>query len=63
MALYHDNDATLDDLREAVETLEDTARVARRFLGSSHPFTVGTEDRVRSAQATLRARETPQEGA
>ena len=63
MALYHDDDATLDDLREAVATLEDTVRVARRFLGSSHPFTAGTEDRVRHAQATLSARETPQEGA
>ena len=63
MALYRDTGATLDDLREAVTTLEDTVRVARRFLGSSHPFTAGTEDRVRHAQATLSARETPQEGA
>jgi hypothetical protein len=63
MALYHDDDATLDDLREAVGTLVEVERIARRFLGSSHPFTAGTEDRVRIARAALRARETPQEGA
>ena len=32
-----DTGATLDDVREAVETLEDTARTARRVLGGAHP--------------------------
>ena len=31
--------ATLDDLREAVRTLEETERTARRVLGGAHPFT------------------------
>ena len=40
VALYHDNGATLDDVREAVTTLEDLARITRRVLGCTHP-TVG----------------------
>ena len=38
-ALYHDSTATLDDLREAVATLEESERIARRVLGGAHPFT------------------------
>ena len=38
-ALYDDPAATLDDLREAVSTLEDAGRTARRVLGGSHPLT------------------------
>ena len=38
-ALYRDPGATLDDLREAVTTLEETARTARRVLGAAHPTT------------------------
>ena len=40
MALYFDAAATLDDLREAVATLEDAERIARRVLGGAHPLTV-----------------------
>ena len=36
-ALYHDDSATLDDLREAVTTLEDAEPIARRVLGGAHP--------------------------
>ena len=61
MALYHDDDATLDDLREAVGTFEDTARIARRFLGGEHPTTRKIEHELRNARAALRARETPPE--
>ena len=43
MSLYENNDATLDDLREAVTTLEDTERTARRVLGGAHPITRGIE--------------------
>jgi len=55
--LYTDTSATLDDLREAVTTLEDTARTARRVLGGAHPFTAGIEQALRKARAALRARE------
>ena len=51
------NAATLDDLREAVETLEDTERTARRVLGGSNPTTASIEDELRDARAKLRARE------
>ena len=54
-----DPGATLDDLREAVTTLEETARIARRVLGGAHPTAVGIEHRLREARAALRARETP----
>ena len=57
MALYDDPGATLHDLREAVTTLEDMERIARRVLGGAHPLVVGIEGTLRAAQATLRARE------
>ena len=52
-----DDDATLDDLREAVSTLEDTERTARRVLGGAHPDVVGIEESLRWARKVLRARE------
>ena len=55
--------ATLDDLREAVTTLEPAERTARRVLGGANPITVAIERVLRNARAALRARETPQEGA
>ena len=58
--LYKDPDATLDDLREAVTTLEDTERTARRVFGGAHPLTKNIEETLRKARAALRARETPQ---
>ena len=58
-ALYVDPGAPLDDLREAVTTLEDAERIARRVLGGSHPTTGGIERALRSARTALRARETP----
>ncbi|CAH0373505.1 unnamed protein product [Pelagomonas calceolata] len=57
--LYKDDGATLDDVREAVTTLEDTGRIARRVLGGAHPTTTGIEDHLRVARAILRAREAP----
>ncbi len=56
VALYEDPAATLDELREAANTLEDTARIARRVLGPSHPILVGGNSIQRSlglAQARL----------
>ena len=60
--LYFDPTATLDDLREAVETLEELVRIARRVLGGAHPLTEGIEDELQDARAALRARETPPTG-
>ena len=38
-ALFVDPDATLANLSEAVTTLEETARTARRVLGGEYPLT------------------------
>ena len=56
-ALYKDANATLDDLREAVTTLEDAERIVRRVLGGAHPTTALIERNLRAARAALRARE------
>ena len=56
-ALYEDASATLDDLREAVTTLEEVEPIARRVLGGAHPTAVGLEQNLQQARATLRARE------
>ena len=61
-ALNNDPSATLDDLREAVTTIEETARIARRVLGGAHPLTSVIEGNLRCSRATLRARETPSSG-
>ena len=52
-SLYKDPAATLDDLREAVTTLEETARIARRVLGSTHPITRGVEQDLRKSNQAL----------
>ncbi|CAH0379140.1 unnamed protein product [Pelagomonas calceolata] len=54
-ALYKDNRATLDDLREAVSTLEDAERTARQVLGGVHPTTGEIERALRDARAALQA--------
>ena len=59
MTLHEDAGATLDDLREAVSTLEDTERFVRRVFGGAHPMTKGMELRLREAREALRARESP----
>jgi len=56
ITLYKDGSATLDDLREAVTTLEETERIARRVFGGAHPLTVEIERPLRAARAILRAR-------
>ena len=58
-ALSKDPAATLDDLHEAVTTLEDVQRIARRMLGGAHPTTERIADELQDARAALRARETP----
>ena len=57
-ALNNDPDATLDDVREAVTTLQDAGRTARRVMGGSNPTTVDIEGVLQIAQSHLRARET-----
>ena len=58
-ALYEDDAATLDDQREAVATLADAERIARRVLGGAPPTTVLIGRCLRASRAVLRARETP----
>ena len=55
-ALYLDDSATLDDLREAVTMLEDAERTGRRVLGGAHPFVTDIETSLARSQAALRAR-------
>ena len=61
-ALYKDPAATLDDLRDAVTTLEETERIARRVFGGAHPLSNSFEYHLLEARAVLRARETPGTG-
>ena len=57
IALCNDEGATFDDIHEAVTTLEETQRIARRVLGGTHPITDGIGYDLRMARATLTARE------
>ena len=56
--LYVDSGATLDDLREAVTTFEDTGRIARRVLGGAHPLTRALGKHLQNSRAALRVHET-----
>ena len=49
--------ATLDDVREAVTTLEDAGRIARRVFGGTHPLASAIERGLRSARDRLAIRE------
>ena len=51
------NAATLGDLREAVTTLEDAERIARRVLGGAHPLTTEYGHNLRTARGVLALRE------
>jgi hypothetical protein len=57
-ALYSDPAAALDDLREAVTTLEETERIARRVFGGQHPLATRIEGSLRKSRTVLRSRET-----
>ena len=46
-ALYKDDGATLDDLREAVTTLVEIEPIARRVLGGAHPLVEAIEWHLR----------------
>ena len=56
-ALCRDANSTLDDLREALETFEDTERTARRVFGDTHPLTEGIEGDLGRLRAALAASE------
>ena len=58
-ALYRDDGATLDDLSEAVMTLEDAERIARRVFGGTHPIVETIGRHLRNAREALHAREAP----
>ena len=58
-SLTRSDGATLDDLREAVTTLEDAERTTRRVFGGAHPSTMGIQVALQDARAALRASETP----
>ena len=49
--------ATLNDVREAVTTLEETERTMRRVLGGAHPHTERIEVYLQESRTLLRARE------
>ena len=55
--LFRDPSATIDDLREAVTTLEDVGRIARRVFGGAHPLTGRIERSLHNARAMLLFRE------
>ena len=57
--LCDDPGATIDDIREAVTTLEDMEPTMRRLHGGAHPHTVALGLRLQLARSVLRARETP----
>ena len=62
-ALYQDDSGTLDDLREAVSTLEEAEQTARRVLGGAHPLTGAIEESLQETRAVLRACEDGDMGA
>ena len=54
-----DDGATLDDLREAVATLESVAPLWKRVFGPSHPETPLVQNALEDAREALAANETP----
>ena len=53
----HNPGATLDEIREAINTLEEMEPIARRTLGIAHPIAVNIQGELQKARALLRARE------
>jgi tetratricopeptide (TPR) repeat protein len=54
-SFYKDPGATLDDLREAVATLEEVDQIARRVLGGAHPLAVDILQFLRESREALSA--------
>ena len=57
LALYRDDSAKLDDLREAENTIADSARTARRVLSGAHPILGGMDIALRESRAALSVRQ------
>ena len=55
-ALFKDDGATLDDLRESVETLESVAKSWKQVFGQSHPETPKVQSALKHARKALAAR-------
>ena len=55
-AFYDDPEATLDDLREAVTTLEEIERIARRVFGGAHPLTGWIGESLQDARDAVERR-------
>ena len=51
--VLRDENVTFDDLREAVTTLEDTARRTRRVFGGAHPLTSSIEEDLKRARVIV----------
>ena len=60
-SLYREPGATLDDLREAVNTLEDNEPIARRVFGGAHPHFLYVERLLHNARAILAVRESTEQ--
>ena len=56
--LWDYKNATLDDVAEAVETLESVAKVWKRFMGERHPETAKVLSSLKHAREKLRLRRT-----
>ena len=56
LALYEDPDATLEDVREAVETLESVEPLWKRVFGEAHPETPKLQKALANARKALAAR-------
>ena len=54
-----DPGVTLDDIHEAVNKLEEAARIARRAFCDSNPIAMGIENAWEESRAALHARDTP----
>ena len=55
--LYREPAAPLDDLREAVTTLEAVDRIAQRVFGSPHPITTAITRHLQNVRTLLHAHE------
>ena len=53
VVLASDGCATLDDIREAVTTLEEVERIARRVFGGAHPLVGDFESALRDSRTQL----------
>ena len=50
MALFHEDDSSLDDINEAINVLKDLAPIAERVLGSGHPEAVAIKETLAHAR-------------